>query len=315
MNEGPPEIPDAEATRWLRLVLGVACFAAIPALAGAGLVELVAAVGAPVDRTIGAITGVLLIGVVVAAGEPLADRIASSLSVDEPDEAMAERVDRLADELGVAPPEVRMVEAGATNVALFGRSPGSATLLVSERLVDVADESSVDATIVAALTRVNRDGPLTTALLPATLVVETLVLLGIDLVRSWDEDDEDDTRAAFGERPGRDLSGVTAIAGAVGGGLLLVAIAPFWLLLVLGDRLLVGGGRREADRVAGAVGHGNALADHLTDATDVTSYADWPPALDRLSIVPLADETIRSLRGTARGEVRVREARLRTGRE
>lgn len=304
----------ALVARTVRLALGSACFAAIPTSAAAAVVGISVPLGVPIDAPIGLAVIGLSVGTVVVIGTPLADQIASKLPTDEPDDAMEERIDRLADELGVSTPEVRIVETGAPNVAVFGRRSRTSTLLVSDRLVDVADDASVDATLVAALARADHDGPLTTAFLPATLLVETAVLLGFDLVRSRNEDGDDDSRAAFGERRGRDLSGITAVAGALGGALLLVAITPFWLLLVFGDRLLVGGGRREADRVAAATGRGSALADHLSDAPDVTGFADWPPALDRLSVIPLADGTIRSLRGTARGEARVREARLRTSR-
>lgn len=294
-----------------RMAAGTLAYAAVPALAVAVPLRLAAAAGLGPGPIVGAaLVSAAVVGV-AALGAPVSRRLVATLPErDAPD--VAERVERLAAGMGVPAPAVRVVDCGAPNVAAVGRTPGEATLVVSERLLDVAGDEGADAVLVHALARSRRDAPVTTAFLPVAIAVETVVLLGLDLVRR--EPDAEERRAAFGERRGRDLSGVTASVGRVAGVLLLALAAVPWLLLAVGDRLLVAGGRRDADRVVAAEGRAGAFADWLVDAPDADGYRDWPPALDRLSALPLAGGTIRSLRGTARGAGEVREARLRTDR-
>jgi len=294
-----------------RMAAGTLAYAAVPALAVAVPLRLAAAVGVRVSPVVGPALVLVVGGSVAALGAPIARRLVADLPErDAP--RVAERVERLAAELDVPAPEVRVVDCGAPNVAAVGRVPGEATLVVSDRLPEVAGEDGTDAVLIHAIARSRRDAPVTTAFLPVAIAVETVVLLGLDLVRRRPEATE--RRAAFGERRGRDLSGVTASVGRIAGVLLLALAAVPWLLLAAGDRLLVAGARRDADRVVAEAGRAGAFADWLVDAPDADGYRDWPPALDRLSGLPLAGGTIRSLRGTARGAGEVREARLRTGR-
>lgn len=314
--------------RQLRLALGAFAYALIPASGVVVALSLAAVAGIEVQRPVAAGIAVLSVLVVAFAGYPITGRIADSLPTEQPSESLTRRVERLAGELDGPVPAVRVVDTGAPNAAVYCRRPGTATLLVSERFAAAVHETAseerptddattpdagVDAALLAAMARANRDAPFTTAFLPIALAVETLVLLGFDLVTDWSDDGNDDRRAAFGERPGRDLSGVTKVAGTAGGALLLVCLVPFWLLLAVGDRLLVGGGRRAADRTAAETGYAEPLANHLVDAPDAAHVRDWHPAFDRLSVVELADGPIRVLRGTDRDELRIREARLRTG--
>ncbi|QHS15703.1 hypothetical protein GWK26_00270 [haloarchaeon 3A1-DGR] len=243
-------------------------------------------------------------------------------------DALVDRAADVADAARVDRPTVRVVDRRAMNVGVVATRAGT-TLVVPTRLADL-DDPAFDALVTNALLRGESGrARLATALLAPALVVEVLTLLGAELLSRRDGSDGAD-RGAESERPrmlgagDRGDRSIPWAAYALGGGLLLVAIAPLWIPFAVGDRLLIGRGRSRTDAATARVGasgiHGTgsidaaSLADALRDARDASGYRDWPPSLDRLSVVPMGDLVTRRVRGTSRQELRVRMARLRSKR-
>ncbi|WP_280536988.1 hypothetical protein [Halopenitus sp. POP-27] len=243
-------------------------------------------------------------------------------------DALVERVADVADAARIDRPDVRVVDRRAMNVGVVATHTGT-TLVVPTRLVEL-DDPDFDALVTHALLRgSSRRARLATALLVPALVVEVLTLLGAELLSRRDGAGGAD-RSAESERPrmlgagDRGDRSIPWIAYALAGGLLLVAIAPLWVPFALGDRLLIGRGRSRTDAATARVGasgiHGTgsidaaSIADALQDARDASGNRDWPPSLDRLSVVPMGDLVTRRIRGTSRQELRLRIARLRSKR-
>ncbi|WP_058366800.1 hypothetical protein [Haloparvum sedimenti] len=291
--------------------VGALLLAAVPAALVALLAAVVAAplsVPTTAASAVGAAVG-LLGG--VAAGPLLIRRTVRGLPAAE-DDAVTEAVDAVAVDLGIPEaerPAVRVVDSrAATLAAVDGGLLGTPTLVVPTRFREF-DDAARDAAIAHALTRLrNRNALLVTLTLGAALLVELWTLVGIELLRHRDADDEDEGPRMLGERDRR--RGIPPAAYTGAGVLLLLLAVPFWIAFALGDRLLVGGGRRRADDAVRAMDRGEGLIDALAFARDAAGDRDWPPALDRLSVSPLSDPATRRARGTGRNETRLRLARI-----
>jgi len=222
----------------------------------------------------------------------------------------------LADEVGVDAPKVTVVRADAANVAVADGHRGS-RLVVSTRLL--------------SLPEADRDAALRTRARPAP-----------------DSGSARRDRAAPGARSGRDggASGdparraprrpdgggpsrqsnprgyeperdrIPSWAYAVVGVALWILLLPAWVPATVGDRLYVAGGRRDADGTVARVGTAEreGLGNAVAFASDAAGAADWPPLLDRLSLISMADAETGRVRGTSRQEARTRLARIRSKR-
>lgn len=265
----------------------------------------------------------LLVAAVVALvmsaafGPILVDRRIARLpdaDLDERPAAFVEyRVDELADDVGVDAPSVTVVRADAPNVAVTDGYRG-ARLVVSTRLLSLPAEDR-DAALRHALVRLRRrEAAFTTAVLPALLVVETVALLATLLVGRRVDRSPADRRVnrIHGYEPDRERIPAPVYTGA--GLLLWLLLLPAWIPAVVGDRLFVAGQRRGADAAVARVGEAErtGLANAVAFAGDAAGAADWPPLLDRLSLVSMADDETGRVRGYSRQEARVRLARLRS---
>lgn len=310
-----------------RRALGALALLAVPfVLAAVPLVPLAALLG-PGGLgllPVGALGGLLAAAVVGPAGAALLGpvlvdrRIARLPDADLDDrraEFVADRVERLAADVGVDVPEITAVRADAANVAVTDGYRG-ARLVVSTRLLALP-EADRDAALRHALVRIRtRQAMLTTAALPALALVETAALLATLLVGRRGDRTAADRRVnrIHGYEPDRER--VPSWAYAAAGVLLWLVLLPAWIPATVGDRLAVAGGRRAADALVartgteGREGLGNAVA----FASDAAGAADWPPLLDRLSLVSMADAETGRVRGTSRQEARTRLARLRSKR-
>ncbi|WP_426963868.1 hypothetical protein [Haloparvum alkalitolerans] len=297
-----------EAFGALLLAAVPAVLVALPAAAVAPLLPAPPTVPAAAGAAVGLLGG-------LAAGPVLVRRTVSTLP-DAEDDALTEAVDAVAADLGIPEadrPAVRVVGSRAATLAVVdGGLLATPTLVAPTRLREF-DDAARDAAIAHALTRLrNRNALLVTLTLGAALLVELWTLVGIDLLRHRDDGDEDDGPRMLGERDRR--RGVPPAAYTGAGVLLLLLAVPFWLAFALGDRLLIGGGRRRADDAVRAADRGEGLIDALAFARDAAGDRDWPPSLDRLSVSPLSDPATRRARGTSRNETRVRLARIHTAR-
>ncbi|GAB3697185.1 hypothetical protein GCM10028858_09250 [Halorubrum pallidum] len=267
--------------------------------------------------------GGLLVAVVVGLGGSgllgpiLVDRRISGLPEaeldDRPADFVADRVSTLADEVGVDAPAVTVVRADAANVAVADGYRGS-RLVVSTRLLSLP-RADRDAALRHALVRLRTREPLlVTAVLPAVAVVETVALLATLLVGRRDERTAADRRVnrIHGYEPDRDR--VPSWAYTVAGVLCWVLLSPAWVPAAVGDRFTVADGRRHADAAVARLGtdERDGLGNAVAFASDAAGAADWPPLLDRLSFVSMADGETGRVRGTSRQEARIRLARLRS---
>ena len=270
----------------------------------------------------GAIGGTLAAAVVGLGGSALlgpivVDRRIAKLPEaeldDRPADFVADRVATLASETGVDAPGVTVVRADAANVAAVDGYRGS-RLVVSTRLLSLP-KSDRDAALRHALVRIRtREAQITTALIPALAVVETVALLATILVGRRNDRTAADRRVnrIHGYEPDRNR--IPSWAYTVAGILLWLLLLPAWVPAAVGDRLYVAGGRRNADAVVGRIGSNEreGLGNAVAFASDAAGAADWPPLLDRLSLVSMADGETGRVRGTSRQEARVRLARLRS---
>lgn len=234
---------------------------------------------------------------------------------DRPADFLADRVSTLAAEVGVDAPAVTVVRADAANVAAADGYRGS-RLVVSTRLLSLPQDDR-DAALRHALVQIRtRRAAVTTALIPALALVETVALLATLLVGRRDDRTAADRRVnrIHGYEPDRNR--VPSWAYAVAGVALWLLLLPAWLPAAVGDRLYVAGGRRDADASVARVGttERDGLGNAVAFASDAAGAADWPPLLDRLSLVSMADGETGRVRGTSRQEARVRLARLRSKR-
>ncbi|MGZ0746152.1 hypothetical protein, partial [Haloparvum sp. AD34] len=300
---------------------------ALVALPVAGLLRLAgttpAGLGiAPVALLTGIVVG---IGGSYAVGPVLVRRSLRNLPDDAGFEAIEDRIVERSTARDLDPPEIRFVDVDAATIAVVD-GLSERTVVVPTRIEELDDDAQA-AVIEHALTRFEtRNAALVTAVLAPALLVEAWTLLGLELARRREEPEEDDRLPQMlgaGDREEREVPWVVFAAAGV---LLLVAVVPLWLVFAVGDRLLVGGGRRRADTLVandsgagkpsrgggtGTVGGTGALADALTFARDARGARDWPPTLDRLSLLGMADPVTQRVRGTSRLELRVRLARLR----
>ena len=253
------------------------------------------------------------------AGPILVDRRIAGLPTadldDRPADFVADRVATLADEVGVDPPAVTVIRADAANVAAVDGYRGS-RLVVSTRLLSLP-KADRDAALRHALVRIERrEAAVTTALIPALALVETAALLATALVGQREDRTAADRRVnrIHGYEPERKR--IPSRAYTVAGVLLWLLLLPVWIPAAVGDRFYVAGGRRSADAAVAAVGptEREGLGNAVAFASDAAGAADWPPLLDRLSLVSMADGETGRVRGTSRQEARIRLARLRSKR-
>lgn len=286
----------------------------------------IGAVGFGGSTTVGlvatGVVGAALLGLGGSAilGPVLVDRRIARLPAPDLDDRsegfLTDRVARLADEVGVDPPDVTVVRADAANVAASDGYRGS-RLVVSTRLLSLPQDDR-DAALRHALVRIDRrEAAVTTALIPALALVETVALLATLLVGRRDERTAADRRVnrIHGYEPERKR--VPSWAYTVAGVLLWLLVLPAWIPAAVGDRLYVAGSRRSADAAVAERGPAerDGLGNAVAFASDAAGAADWPPLLDRLSLVSMADGETGRVRGTSRQESRVRLARLRSKRE
>jgi len=234
---------------------------------------------------------------------------------NRPADFVADRVATLADEVGVDAPKVTVVRADAANVAVADGHRGS-RLVVSTRLLSLP-EADRDAALRHALVRLRtREALVATALLPALAAVETVALLATLLVGHRGDRTAADRRVnrIHGYEPERDR--IPSWAYAVVGVALWILLLPAWVPATVGDRLYVAGGRRDADGTVARVGTAEreGLGNAVAFASDAAGAADWPPLLDRLSLISMADAETGRVRGTSRQEARTRLARIRSKR-
>ena len=161
-----------------------------------------------------------------------------------------------------------------------------------------------------------REAAVTTALLPALALVETVALLATLLVGRRADRTAADRRVnrIHGYEP--EENRIPPRAYTVAGALLWLILLPAWAPAAVGDRLYVGGGRRDADAAVARLGSDEraGLGNAVAFAGEAAGAADWPPLLDRLSLASMADAETGRVRGTSRQEARLRLALLRSKR-
>lgn len=272
----------------------------------------------------GALGGLLVAPIVgvggsVLTGPILVDRRIARLPEatldDRPAGFVADRITTLAADVGVDPPAVTVVRADAANVAVVDGYRG-AQLIISTRLLSLPQDDR-DAALRHALVRLRmRQALVTTALIPALAAVETVALVATLLVGRSDDRTAGDRRVnrIHGYEPERQRIPPWAYTG--GGVLLWLLILPAWLPALIGDRLYVAGGRQAADVAVARAGttERTGLGNAVAFASDAAGAADWPPLLDRLSLVSMADAKTGRVRGISRHEPRIRLALLRSKR-
>ncbi|GEM_PF-293375 len=302
-----------------RSVLGAVALALVPVGLVAPVVVPLAVVGG-----LGPLVGVALAAIVglggsVALGPVVVDRWLGRLPDadldDRPTAFIEDRVDDLASSVDVDAPAVRVVRGDAANVAVVDGFRGS-RIVVSARLLSLPREER-DAALRHALVRLRRrEAAITTALLPAAVLVETLALLATLLVGRRNERTAADRRVnrIHGYEPDHDR--IPGPIYAAAGVILWLPLLPVWIPFVVGDRLHVAEGRRAADVAVARAGREerDGLANAVAFARDAAGAADWLPLLDRLSFVTVVDEETGRVRGTTRQEARIRLARLRSKR-
>ncbi|RLM72874.1 hypothetical protein [Halorubrum sp. Atlit-26R] len=310
-----------------RRALGALGLLAVPAvLAAVPLVPLAALLGpnglalVPLGAP-GGLLAAVAVGPAASAtlGPVLVDRRIARLPAADLDDRradfVADRVESLAAEVGVDAPEVTAVRADAANVAVTDGYRG-ARLVVSTRLLALP-KADRDAALRHALVRLRtRQALLTTATLPALAAVETAALLATLLVGRRGDRTAADRRVnrIHGYEPDRER--VPSWAYAAAGVLCWLLLLPAWVPATVGDRLAVAGGRRAADALVARAGteEREGLGNAVAFAGDAAGAGDWPPLLDRLSFVSMADAETGRVRGTSRQEARTRLARLRSKR-
>lgn len=258
--------------------------------------------------------------VLITVAPRLVERIIDRLPEHDPPDSLVTRVEDRADQRNIDPPRLRVVEVDAPTMCAYRSIRGKTTLVVSRRVPQMASEEALESVIDHMLVRGRQPHLLvTTVVLPLVLAVETATLVGVGLVARR-QVSEPSTRARRGWGPqhlGRHAETGRQIPSAIWVGLgvsLLAVTAPLWLCTAVGDRFVISLSRRLADREVARDGNGESLAAFLTATRDADGRGDWPPGLDRLSLLTLAAGKTRSFRGTDRNEERVRVARLLTNR-
>ena len=287
--------------------------------AGLGVVDSAALGGVPPAAAAALAAVALGLGGSALVGPVLVDRRIARLPEaeldDRPADFVADRVATLAEEVGVDAPAVTVVRADAANVAVADGHRG-ARLVVSTRLLSLP-AADRDAALRHALVRLRtREAAVTTALLPALAIVETVALLATLLVGRRADRTAADRRVnrIHGYEP--EGNRVPPRAYTVAGVLLWLLLVPAWVPAAVGERLYVGGGRRDADAAVARLGRDerDGLGNAVAFAGEAAGAADWPPLLDRLSLASMADAETGRVRGTSRQEARLRLALLRSKR-
>lgn len=287
--------------------------------AGLGLIGPAALGGVPPTVAASLAAAVLGLGGSALAGPVLVDRRVDRLPDAELDDRpagfVADRVATLAESVGVDAPAATVVRSDAANVAVADGYRGP-RLVVSTRLLSLP-AADRDAALRHALVRLRtREAAVTTALLPALALVETVALLATLLVGRRAERTAADRRVnrIHGYEP--EENRIPPWAYTAAGVLLWLLLLPAWVPAALGERLYVGGGRRDADAAVARSGSAerDGLGNAIAFAGDAAGAADWPPLLDRLSTVSMADTETGRVRGTSRQEARFRLALLRSKR-
>ena len=287
--------------------------------AGLGVLDTAALGGLPPVAAAALAAVVIGLGGAASAGPVLAARRIARLPEAELDDRpagfVADRVATLAGAVGVDPPAVTVVRADAANVAVTDGHRG-ARLVVSTRLLSLP-AAGRDAALRHALVRLRtREAAVTTALLPALALVETVALLATLLVGRRADRTAADRRVnrIHGYEP--EENRIPPRAYTVAGALLWLILLPAWAPAAVGDRLYVGGGRRDADAAVARLGSDEraGLGNAVAFAGEAAGAADWPPLLDRLSLASMADAETGRVRGTSRQEARLRLALLRSKR-
>jgi hypothetical protein len=333
-SDGPRERARFDRRVRLRRTTGAVALAAVPVLlvaaplvavaallgpAGLGVLAPAALGGLPPTAAAALAAVAIGLGGSALAGPVLVDRRIARLPGaeldDQPIGSVADRVAALAEEVGVDAPQVTVVRADAANVAVADGYRGS-RLVVSTRLLSLP-AADRDAALRHALVRLRtREAAVTTAMLPALALVETVALLATLLVGRRADRTAADRRVnrIHGYEP--EESRVPPWAYTAAGVLLWLLLLPAWLPAAVGDRLYVGGGRRDADAAVARLGSAEreALGNAVAFAGEAAGAADWPPLLDRLSLASMADAETGRVRGTSRQEARLRLALLRSKR-
>ena len=306
-------------TGWGRRAVGILALAVVPVLLVAitiAPVVVLAGVDAAAGVVVATLVGICTAGIL---GPVVVDRRVASLPRVDPDDdrrSLAEsRVTAIAARLDVERPTVTVVNADAANVAVTDGYRGG-RLVVTTRLLSLAPLER-DAALQHAIARLRRhEAAVTTAALPGLVAVETVALAATLLVSHEPNRRPADRRVnrIHGYEPDRDRIPAPLYTAV---GLLAWAVAlPAWLPAAIGDRFFVGGGRRDADTVVARIDDNarTGLAATISFTESAPGAGDWPPLLDRLSVVSMADTTTERVRGTSRHETRCRLARLRSKR-
>jgi len=306
-------------TAQLKRVFGAFTLAVVPSLfVGLLVMPLVVltSVGPAAGTVVAALGGVVT---AVALGPVIVDRRIASLprvGADDDRRSLAEsRVAAIAAQLRVSRPAVTVAAVDAANVAVIDGHRGS-RLVVTTRLLSLPP-SSRDAALRHAISRLQRrEAAVTTAALPGLVAVETVALAATLLVSHEPDRRPADRRSnrIHGYEPDRDR--IPAPLYTAGGLLAWLVTLPTWLPAAVGDRLFVGGGRRDADDIVARTNEDarTGLAAAISFTEEAPGASDWPPLFDRLSVVSMADATTERVRGTSRHETRCRLARLRSKR-
>ncbi len=307
----------AGPARAIRTAVGAAGLVAVPVvLAVIPIAPVAGALGIGLGRGLLVAAAVGLLGSVVLGPILVGRRVRRLPDADLDDRPAAfveYRVDELADEVGVDAPDVTVVRADAANIAVTDGYRGS-QMVVSTRLLSLS-AADRDAALRHALIRLRRREALfTTAMLPALVVVETMALLATLLVGRRADRSPADRRVnrIHGYEPERER--IPPPVYTLAGLLLWLLLLPAWIPAVVGDRLFIAGRRRAADAAVARVGETerDGLANAVEFAGDAAGAADWPPLLDRLSLVSMADDETGRVRGSSRQEARIRLASLRS---
>lgn len=312
-----------------RTVIGALALAATPVVIAAVPILPLAWLLDGSSVLVGGVGGGIVVGLLTAVvvgptasivlGPVLVDRRVERLPAADLDERPAafvdSRVDEMAEAVGIDPPPVTVVRAEAANVAVTDGYRGP-RLVVSTRLLSLP-AADRDAALRHAMVRLrSREAAFTTAVLPALVVVETVTLVATLLVGRRTDRNPADRRVnrIHGYEPERER--VPAYAYSAVGLLAWLISLPAWVPAVVGDRLFVAGRRRAADAAVARAGEveRDGLANAVAFSGEAAGAAEWPPRLDRLSLVSMADEETGRVRGTSRQEARIRLARLRSKR-
>ncbi|MCT9096644.1 M48 family metalloprotease [Haloarchaeobius sp. HME9146] len=290
----------------VRMVLTLAVVAALPVVFLYGLLTVPFAVLSLLGRHQGAVVPAispLVVGGVAAAalviqylvGPSLALRLGHARPADEEEyPRLHASVGRIAQQLDIPKPAVRVVDSRAPNAFAVGRTPSNASIAVTDGLLDTLDDEELDAAVAHELAHVrNRDA----ALMSVAFLVPTVAFFVAKLVST--------VFNGLGHVwiiPGDDDSGgvLVAIAAIILSLLLMGVLAVvFWAAGFLSYRLLSRYREYAADRAAAeATGNPGALVSALTTIENGMERAperdlrELDGGESALYIVPLSAEMV-----------------------